>query len=144
MIPIALGVFYFTGIEWLIELKPWYGALAMSFSSVFVVLNALRLNLFNSNKKSNCRPSIELDNSFFDNIITKKEEKKDMEELVINVNGMMCNHCKKHVEDACKAVNGVTSAEANLDKKNVTVKYNGSVNKADLVKAIIDAGYEAE
>jgi len=144
MIPIALGVFYYTGIEWLIELKPWYGALAMSFSSVFVVLNALRLNLFNSNKKSNCRPSIELDNSFFDNIITKKEEKKDMEELVINVNGMMCNHCKKHVEDACKAVNGVTSAEANLDKKNVTVKYNGSVNKADLVKAIIDAGYEAE
>ena len=29
------------------KLKPWYGALAMSLSSFTVVMNALRLNLFN-------------------------------------------------------------------------------------------------
>ena len=46
MIPIASGVLFFTGISWLIELRPWYGALAMSLSSLFVVLNALRLNLY--------------------------------------------------------------------------------------------------
>ena len=46
MIPIASGVLFFTGVSWLIELRPWYGALAMSLSSLFVVLNALRLNLY--------------------------------------------------------------------------------------------------
>ena len=46
MIPIASGILFFTGISWLIELRPWYGALAMSLSSLFVVLNALRLNLY--------------------------------------------------------------------------------------------------
>ena len=52
MIPIASGILFFTGISWLIELRPWYGALAMSMSSLFVVLNALRLNLYKFKKKS--------------------------------------------------------------------------------------------
>ena len=40
---------------------------------------------------------------------------------VIKVNGMMCGHCKAHVETACKGVPGVTDAVADLDAKNVTV-----------------------
>lgn len=50
MIPIASGILIFTNISWLIELRPWYGALAMSMSSLFVVLNALRLNLYKFKK----------------------------------------------------------------------------------------------
>ena len=46
MIPIAAGAFYFSNIGFLREMKPWYGALAMSLSSLFVVTNALRINLF--------------------------------------------------------------------------------------------------
>lgn len=144
MIPIALGVFYFTGIEWIKELRPWYGALAMSMSSVFVVLNALRLNLFNANKKSNCKNALEVDDEFFNNIITIKEEEDNMEKLVISVNGMMCEHCKKHVEDACMSVSGVKEAEANLKKKNVTVKFENEVSKDLLIEAINKAGYEAK
>ncbi len=144
MIPIALGVFYFTGIEWIKELRPWYGALAMSMSSVFVVLNALRLNLFNANKKSNCKNALEVDDDFFNNIITIKEEEDNMKKLVISVNGMMCEHCKKHVEDACMSVSGVKEAEANLKKKNVTVKFENEVSKDLLIEAINKAGYEAK
>lgn len=46
MIPIAAGVFSLNGIGWLVQMKPWYGALAMAFSSVSVCLNALRINFF--------------------------------------------------------------------------------------------------
>ncbi|MBQ9900154.1 MAG: heavy metal translocating P-type ATPase [Acholeplasmatales bacterium] len=141
IIPIALGVFYFTGIEWIIELKPWYGSLAMSFSSLFVVLNALRLNLFNLDKKSNSKKMIELDDDFIKNTIIKEED--NMEKIVINVEGMMCNHCKMHVEKACMSVAGAKEAEANLKKNNVVVKYESEIDKDALVKAINDAGYKA-
>ncbi len=143
MIPIALGIFYFTGVEWLIELKPWYGALAMSFSSVFVILNALRLNLFDLNKKSNVRKTIDFDENILNDFI-KKEGDNNMKKLVINVDGMMCMHCKKHVEDACMKVAGVSTAEANLDAKNVTVSFENEVSKDELIKSIKEAGYEAK
>ena len=42
-IPVAAGVFYIP-FGW--QLNPMFGALAMSFSSIFVVLNALRLTGF--------------------------------------------------------------------------------------------------
>ena len=138
MIPIAIGVFYPTNISWLKEMKPWYGALAMSLSSVFVVLNALRLNLFNPNKESNNRKMIPFD----EKIITITNEEENMEKIVIKVEGMMCEHCKRHVEEACMSVSGVSSAEANLKKKNVTVLVDGA-NKDDIIKAINDAGYKA-
>ena len=143
MIPIALGIFYFTKIDWLIELKPWYGALAMSFSSLFVILNALRLNLFDLNKKSNVMKKIEFDDKILEGIIEIKGD-NNMEKMTISVNGMMCMHCKKHVEDACKKIAGVKSAEANLDLKNVTVEFDGNVSREELVKSITEAGYEAK
>ena len=139
MIPIAIGIFYPTNIGWLRELKPWYGSLAMSLSSVFVVLNALRLNLFNPNKESNNKKMMEFD----EKIITTNKEENNMENVVIKVDGMMCEHCKKHVEDACMSVNGVKKAEANLKKKNVTVSFDGDVNKDEIIKAINEAGYKA-
>ena len=59
---------------------------------------------------------------------------------VILVEGMMCPHCKARVESVCKAVAGVTDAVVDLQAKNVTV--TGDADKAALIKAITDAGYE--
>ena len=138
MIPIALGVFYFTNIEWLKEMKPWYGALAMSFSSVFVVMNALRLNLFNPLKNKNNRKTIDFDI----NSITKKED-NNMKE-VISVEGMMCKMCVKHVEEACLKIDGVLSAKADLDKKEVFVETNKDNLRNALIDSINNAGYQAK
>ncbi len=121
-IPIAAGVLY-PAFGW--QLSPMLGAAAMSVSSVFVVSNALRLRLFKVKKTTPVEPVI-------------KEEIKM--ETVINVNGMMCPHCKAMVEKVCKAVPGTTDAVVDLQAKNVTVTGNADV--AALKQAIIDAGYE--
>ena len=136
MIPIAAGALSGIGLA---KLKPWYGALAMSLSSVTVVLNALRINLFNPDKKRKKRAYKNVDMT---NI--KIEEEKSMKSLVIEVEGMMCMHCAKRVEDACKSVTGVEDAKVSLDDKNVTVTSNGEIDKEAVVKAIIEAGYEAK
>lgn len=136
MIPIAAGALSGIGLA---KLKPWYGALAMSLSSVTVVLNALRINLFNVDKKRRKRKNKDINLEFINN----KEENK-MNKLVISVDGMMCMHCAKRVEDACKSVSGIVDAKVSLDDKNVTVSANKEINKAELVKAIVNAGYEAK
>ena len=61
-------------------------------------------------------------------------------ETVIKVEGMMCKHCKAHVEKACKGVAGTVDAVVDLEAKQVTV--TGTAAVEDLKNAIVEAGYE--
>ncbi len=124
-IPVAAGALY---PAFRIQLSPMLGSAAMSFSSVFVVSNALRLWLY----KPKAAPAI------LETTIQKKEEKNM--QTVIHVEGMMCPHCKARVEQVCKAVPGTVEAVVDLQEKQVTVTGNASVEA--LKKAITDAGYE--
>ena len=65
-----------------------------------------------------------------------------MEATVLHVEGMMCSHCKQRVEQALKAVPGVTDAVADVEKKTATV--TGNADRAALIVAVEQAGYKAK
>ncbi len=133
-IPIAAGVLF---IPFGIQLSPMLGAAAMSLSSVFVVTNALRLRLFKPKTVANAPCGDGCEVMIEEPIIIKEETNM---ETVIKVEGMMCKHCKAHVEKACKGVEGTVDAVVDLEAKNVTV--TGTASLEALKAAITEAGYE--
>ncbi len=115
------------------KMTPMIGSIAMSISSVSVVLSSLTINFFKPIRVSS---DVNVDR---ENI---KEDKKM--EVKLNVEGMMCNHCKAHVEEACKSVENVVEAVATLENKEVVVTYNDTISLEALKEAITKAGYEVK
>lgn len=139
-IPLAAGVFY---NAFGIKLNPMFGAAAMSFSSIFVVTNALRLKYFKADKADRKRKEEESANNEWNTISNndnKEKEKKNM--VTLKVEGMMCMHCVSHVEEALNKLEGV-SAKADLETKEVKVENSKNLDVELLVNAVKEAGYEA-
>lgn len=114
-------------------MTPMIASVAMSISSVSVVLTSLTINFFKVKKAKNSN-----------NSSVSIKEKNKMQTKVIYVDGMMCNHCKAHVEEACKKVPGVSDAVVSLQDKNVTITCEEKVTDEALKQSIKEAGYEAK
>ncbi|MBO4319309.1 MAG: heavy metal translocating P-type ATPase [Treponema sp.] len=139
LIPVAAGALSSLGIV----INPMLSAAAMSLSSFCVVTNALRLNLVdiqNPRHDKKVKSSIDLTKIMQDTVAEPKEE--NMAEKTLRVEGMMCQHCEMHVKKALEAIDGVTEANADHEKKEVLVKLTKDIPDEVFAAAIKEAGYE--
>ena len=134
-IPVAAGLFY---LPFGLKLNPMIGAFAMSFSSVFVVSNALRLRLFQAKHISHEGADME-----FEQENNKKESKGATQmEKILNIEGMVCMNCVKHVDKALREVEGIKEVTVSLADKEARVQLNKDVPDGVLKAVIEDAGYQ--
>ncbi len=154
-IPLAMGLFG-------LELKPVYGAAAMSLSSFTVCMNALRLNRVKLYGEAG--PSLQPESS----PAKERPDKEDGEEAAfetgktgktdqnmtqttkedttmtktLSVEGMMCMHCEARVRKALEAVDGVKEAKVSHETGKAVVELAKPVADAVLTKAVEDQDYK--
>ncbi len=135
-IPLAAGVFYHA-LEW--KLNPMFAAAAMSFSSAFVVGNALRQKLFKPENTGAPEHKMITETHLSNKNDTNKEA-INMKK-VLKIEGMMCGHCTGRVEKALNEMDGVT-ATVSLEGKSADVTLSKDISDDALIKTVADAGYE--
>lgn len=150
-IPLAAGALW---SSFGLVLNPMFGAAAMSLSSVCVVSNALRLNLFKNPIVSQSTEHISADQNHSIQQFSMKRgnfAKKVPESLsdishqtVLEVEGMMCDHCVGRVEKALLQHEKVKKVAVSLEKELVVIESDSTLEVTELIDRLQDAGYSAK
>jgi copper chaperone CopZ len=61
----------------------------------------------------------------------------------LNIGGMTCQNCVKHVREALLAVPGVKEADVDLDAGKARVEHESGTQPQQLVAVVVEEGYEA-
>lgn len=161
LIPLAAGLY----AHWGLTMNPMWGAAAMSCSSFFVCMNALRLNLFrmHDNSHDHRRREIATSSPLLKDSESKASDlassdgvgenndtktctaaggKDTVMTKTMNIEGMMCCHCEKAVKTALEALEGVASAEVSHEKGTAVVTLSNDIEDALLKKAVEDKDYK--
>lgn len=67
-----------------------------------------------------------------------------MKELVITVEGMVCNGCENRLQNVVKQIEGVEKVNANHKDGTVTIILNQEINKDLIKEKIEDIGFKVK
>ena len=144
-IPLAAGVWiHLTG--W--QLNPMFGAAAMSLSSVCVVSNALRLNLFKMySTRKDKKMKYAITGSVLSSIEEDTDKKQNLKEVsgmqkTIKIEGMMCGHCEATVKKALESLDGVEEAVVSHEAGTAELKLSADVADDVLTKAVEEKDFK--
>ena len=126
-VPVAAGVLY--PLTRFLLNSMLVGA-AMALSSVSVVANSLQL----STKRLGTKAVHKINTEF----ITKKQTAMKKE---YRIEGMMCNHCRMHVEKALNGIEGLR-AVVTLDPPAATVEFTGREPELAELQRVLGEDYK--
>ncbi|MDR2177498.1 MAG: heavy-metal-associated domain-containing protein [Treponema sp.] len=61
----------------------------------------------------------------------------------LKIEGMSCEHCARHVQEALEGIKGVMSARVTLNTGSADVTHDEHVSLALMEQAVTEAGYKA-
>ena len=67
-----------------------------------------------------------------------------MEEIILKVEGMVCNGCENRVQNALKTIEGVENVVADHTTGTVTINAKEGISKEVLKEKIEDIGFEVK
>ena len=67
-----------------------------------------------------------------------------MKEIIIKVEGMVCNGCENRVQNALKQIDGVENVVASYKTGTVTITLSKDVSKEVIKEKIEDIGFEVK